>query len=450
MNKRLHKIIDSMMEQQIEDLQALLRIPSVSRGEPQPGMPLGEAMDAALGQALALAWRLGFTRIQNLDGLCGTIDFGEVEEMLGVLAHLDVVPAGEGWDHPPFGAEIHHGRIYARGVVDNKGPAVSALYALAAVREAGVPLTRRVRIILGCDEEIGWSCIDRYKQTEPDPDLAFSPDAEYPVVNCERGILQVRYEKNYRSGLRIHCGTAANVIPGSASATLPLPALPCPLPTGLSGRFAAHMVEVTGRGGHASKPELAANALQGLLQALAMQELPGEDQAAIRALAVLFSMDQHGESMGIDTTDDSGRLSLAPTVLRADQSGIALEMDCRYPHSQTTESLLATWDGLFAAAGFVRTQTRNTPGHLVPLGSELVTGLLKVYTQYMGKEARPLAIGGGTYARAFRGAVGFGPVPAGEASQCHMPNESMSLGEIRTNTILLAEAICELAGTKKD
>lgn len=428
-----------MMDRQIADLQALLRIPSVSRGE---------ALHDALTAALTLANRLGFADTQDLDGLCGTVDYGEGKETLGVLAHLDVVPAGEGWTWPPFGAEIHNGRIYARGVVDNKGPAVSALYALAAVREAGIKLTRRVRIILGCDEEIGWDCIARYKQTEPDPDLAFSPDADYPVVNAERGILQVRYEKKYPSALRIDCGTAANVIPGTASATLPKPALPFSLPPELTGSFEENTLTVTGRGGHASLPALAFNALQGLLQALVVQDLPPEDAKTVRALAVLLGMDQHGERMGIALTDDSGRLTLVPSILQADAEGMALEMDCRYPLSQTAEGLLATWDALFCEIGFSRTVTHGKAGHFVPEDSELVSGLLKVYTQYMERDARPLAIGGGTYARAFVGAVGFGPVPEGGASQCHMPDESMSLKELRTNTILLAEAICELAGEK--
>jgi len=335
-------------------------------------------------------------------------------------------------------------------VLDNKAAAVSSLYALAAVREAGIPLKRRVRIILGCDEETGASCMERYKLTEAAPDLAFTPDAEYPLVCAERHILQVRYEKKYRSSLRINCGTAANVIPGTAAAVLPGPALPCPLPPGLTGRFEGNTLTVLGRGGHASLPELAQNALQGLLQALTGQNLPPEDAVLMRSLAVLFGMDQHGERMNIDFTDDSGRITLVPTVLKVDGEGVALELDCRCPLTITGESLLKHWDSFFEVMGFSRARARELRGYRVPEESELVTTLMRVYTKHMGKASRPLAIGGGTYARAFPNMVAFGPVPEDEPSQCHMPNESMSLAEIRTNTVLLAEAICALAGENEE
>ena len=440
------KHINASMAQQIEDLQALLRIPSMSRGAAAPGMPLGESLHEALTYTLSLANRLGFSQTQSLDGFCGTVDYGDGAEMLGILVHLDVVPEGEGWTYPPFGAEIHDGRLYSRGVLDNKSSAVSALYALAAIRDAGLPLSRRVRIIFGCDEEAGWACMDRYKQTEPIPDLAFSPDAEYPVVYAERGILQARYEKPFVSSLRIDCGTAANVIPGTACAKLPAHALPCLLPPGLSAVCEENILTVIGCGGHASMPEFAHNALQGLLKVLTEQELPPEDAATIRALDSLFGMDQHGERMRLDFSDDSGRLSLVPTILQVNETVAALEMDCRYPLSLSADDLLKQWDSLFGAIGFVRTNTQNKSGHSVPVNSELVTKLMKVYTEHVGRNVHPLAIGGGTYARAFPNAVGFGPVREDEPSQCHMPNESMSLADIHENTILLAKAICVLAG----
>ena len=106
-----------------------------------------------------------------------------------------VVPAGSGWTSDPFTLTRKDGRLIGRGVLDDKGPAISSLYALRAIKEAGIPLKRRVRIFLGCDEERGWACVNRYKQTEPNPTLAFTPDGSYPVINSEKNIGQTTYTK---------------------------------------------------------------------------------------------------------------------------------------------------------------------------------------------------------------------------------------------------------------
>ena len=223
----LKERVNARFEEQLESMRELIAIPSVSRGEPLPGKPFGQNVHDALTYTLALANRLGFSDARSLDGYCGVVDYGAGDEQLLIMAHLDVVPAGPAWSSDAFQPEIRNGRLYGRGVVDDKGPAVSALYALAAVKEAGVPMRRRVRILFGCDEEKDWGCIARYKQTEPEPTLAFTPDGDYPVVNSEMSICQTVYEKKLAgSGVRINCGLAANVIPGEATAELPFAAEP--------------------------------------------------------------------------------------------------------------------------------------------------------------------------------------------------------------------------------
>ena len=150
------------------------------------------------------------------------MDYGTGEEQLGILAHLDVVPEGEGWTYPPYAAEIHDGRLYGRGTMDDKGPAFAALYAMKAIKECGVPLRRSVRLILGCDEESGMSCLKHYNRVAKAPTLSFSPDAEYPVVNSEKMIFRTEYEKKFDSAITLHAGTRRNVVPGEAVATVPL------------------------------------------------------------------------------------------------------------------------------------------------------------------------------------------------------------------------------------
>ena len=437
--------IEQTLPAQIEDLKALVRIPSVSRGDPaEEGKPFGKTVYEALQAALAIARRLGL-KAWDVDGYCGVVEYGEGEEVLGILAHLDVVPEGEGWSVPPYSATEKDGRIIGRGTLDDKSPALSAIYALAAAKECGLEMKRRVRVILGCDEEIGSLGVEHYLKVEGQPTLAFTPDAEYPVVNSEMGIMHTTYEKHYPSQLRIDCGTAANVIPGVIRAELPVKAVPVHAPAGYTVTYDENRITVEGRGGHASMPEFAKNALQALMKILTVQPLPDADKETVRALYALWQFDMHGESLGIDVTDESGRTTYSPDVIRFDETGVRFIADCRHPFTAKAEDLLQKWDDAYGKAGFARTDTVIKPGHFIPADSELVSTLMNIYNELNGSDSKPLSMGGGTYAREMENAVAFGIVREGEESMCHMPDESISIEDIRFNTMCMAEAIRRLA-----
>ena len=447
MNTTIRKIIDDTFDQQVEDLKTLVSFPSVSRGTPEPGMPLGRHVDGALNAALTLAKKLGFPNARSLDGYCGLVDYGEGDEMLMIMAHIDVVPAGPAWKSDPFRAEIRDGRMYGRGVIDDKGPLVSTLYALHAVKEAGIPLKRRVRILMGCDEEVDWACINRYKQTEPEPDLAFTPDGDYPVVHSEMSICHAEYTlKLTGSDVRIDCGIASNVVPGEAVAELSCPAVPVRAPKTVNIAVDGNRITVTGRGGHAAMPDLAVNALCYLFDALTMQQLSPEDLSAATALHAMFGYDLHGEGFGLDVSDDSGRLTLQPTMVRWDENGVKVTLDCRHPLSLTEEELQKKLDETFGAVGFARASFKDSLGHYIAPDSELVSTLLDIYAEHSGQRLPSEAIGGGTYARAFKNAVAFGAEPHNAPAEAHMPDESTGLEEMRFNTVVIADAITRLAG----
>ncbi|MCE5189151.1 MAG: Sapep family Mn(2+)-dependent dipeptidase [Eubacteriales bacterium] len=445
MEATFYDFIDRHFDEQLGALSRLIAFPSVSQGKPEPGMPLGRHIHNALEYTLELAREMGFSA-RSLDGYCGVIDYGEGDEMLMVMAHLDVVPVGSGWTSDPFTLTRRDGRLIGRGVMDDKGPALSALYALYAVKEAGIPLKRRVRIFLGCDEEMGWSCVNRYKQTEPEPTMAFTPDGQYPVIHSEKNIGQTTYTKRLSgSEVRISCGTAPNVIPGEAKAKLPFTPEPVQakhqmLLSGKEGELLA-----VGRAGHASTPQDAQNALLALLDALKEQPLNAEDLATASSLAALLGFDQHGEAFGLDAADDSGRLTLSADMLTWNESEVSVTLDCRFPFCVTPERLLAAEDKMFAEIGFTRTWQKISKGHYINPKSKLVQTLLSVYSDATGKKAAPLSIGGGTYARSFENAVGFGVEPEGEPAQAHMPDESCPVESIRFDTRLIAEAIKRLA-----
>lgn len=434
------------MDEQLDSLQKLISFPSVSQGKPEKGMPLGRDIHNALTYMLDLATGMGFSA-RSLDGYCGVVDYGKGEETLMIMAHLDVVPAGSGWTSDPFTLTRKDGRLIGRGTMDDKGPAISALYALRAIQEAGVPLKRKVRVFLGCDEERGMSCITRYKQTEPEPTLAFTPDGQYPVINSEKNIGQATYTKSMKnSEVRISCGTAPNVIPGEAVAGLTFMPEPVESTHGMMLSGKEGELRAVGRAGHASTPQDAQNALLALLDALREQPLNAEDLATASSLAALLGFDQHGEAFGLDIADESGRLTLSPNMLEWTESSVSITVDCRFPFSVTPERLLAALDEKFGQIGFSRTWQKISKGHFIDPNCELVSTLLDIYSKATGKRSEAISIGGGTYARAFENAVAFGVEPLGEHAQAHMPDEYCTIESIRFDTRLMAEAIARLAG----
>ena len=181
--------VEELREELLADLKRWIAIPSVL-GEAAPDAPFGAETRRMLDLAMETAERYGFkTRV--FDGYCGDVSLGEGAQTMGILAHLDVVPLGDGWTHDPLGCEIEDGRVYGRGVIDDKGPALAALYAMRAVRDAGIPLQDGVRLILGCDEETGMQDMRHYASVNKMPDYGFSPDAEFPVINIEKGGLAI-------------------------------------------------------------------------------------------------------------------------------------------------------------------------------------------------------------------------------------------------------------------
>ncbi|MDL2236097.1 Sapep family Mn(2+)-dependent dipeptidase [Christensenellaceae bacterium OttesenSCG-928-L17] len=454
LEQRLTAAIDEMLPAQMASLKELIRFESVKQ-PPKNGMPFGEEMQRALSYTLALCETFGL-QTRDLEGYVGVAEHGSGKETLGILAHLDVVPAGDGWSIGPFSGEIKDGRLYGRGALDDKGPLLSAVYALAAIIRLEIPLSHKVQLIFGCDEESGWACMDRFKRTEPMPDIAFSPDAEYPLVYSERAIVQATFRaRTHGSKLSIHSGERANVVPGTAYAIVPKDiAVPASFASPGEGFTIEVLPEadgtriaVTGFSAHASMPEKGKNALQCLLALLCELPLPCHDKLIVRTLHNAFLMDMHGETLGVDTLDHSGRLTLNIGMLHFDGEHADITVDARSPETLLPEVLLSTISSALNPAGFVLHNSRIQGGHFVPEESPLVQRLMQVYRAQTGDhESQPLAIGGGTYARAIPMAVAFGCEFPDEEALVHMPNEYIPLNDIKRNTYIMADAILALAG----
>ena len=452
---KLDQIIESLQGEMTQTLRAWLKIPSL-KGEAAPGAPFGRELREMLDLALADCRRLGF-EAKDWDGYAGDAQMGEGsdEDALGILAHVDVVPAGDGWTREPFGAQLEGDVLYGRGTCDDKGPLAAALFAMRAVQLAGIPLSRKVKLIFGCDEESGMEDMKHYRKVAVMPRSGFSPDATYPVINLEKGMCGLELTAPLaREGLQVvelNAGTRTNVIPGAAEA----------LVAGgedLAGRVAdiskkygwpvTAQVEngnvrlrAVGVNGHAAYPESARNAIGQLL--ITLRDLGA--QGALKTLADAVGTQYYGEGLGVASEDGaSGKLTCNLGILRVKDGSLFATLDIRYP-------LLIAGDrlkGVIAAhlPGIEVTEKNLKLPHYVPETGRLVQALLDSYHEVTGGKREALSTGGGTYARFLDEGVGFGAAFPGDPDLAHQADERVSVASLVKNMKIFARAIVRLAG----
>ena len=455
MDAKLNAIIESMHDEMLDTLQKWIRVPSV-KGEAAPGAPFGKEVRSMLDMALADCEQMGF-KTQNFDGYIAHADLGEGsdEDALAILAHLDVVPEGDGWKYPPYGAVIENGRMYGRGTSDDKGPAVAALYAMKAVKDAGIPLRRKVRLILGCDEESGWEDIAHYNKVATMPRMGFSPDASYPIINIEKGICRLELHGVLSNeGLQViafNNGERPNVIPGRASALVAGDAatvaqaeaaakkLDIPAEVQLTDKGVS--ITVTGISGHAAYPETARNANGEML--LLLRELGV--QGNLRLLADKIGLDYKGEGLEISVSDGiSGYLTCNLGIIRADEGGVYATLDIRYPVMTNPDMIIKNVSASLPGMRVDAMEVKEP--HHVPAGSELVQNLLDAYHEVTGYERKCLYTGGGTYARSLQEGVAFGASFPQDEDLAHQANEYADIEGLYKNIKIFALAIVKLAG----
>jgi len=455
--KDLNQIIESLREPMTETLARWIKIPSV-KADPEPGAPFGAEVRRALDVALEDAAKMGF-EVRNFDGYAGDVRMGPLGvDPIAILAHLDVVPVGDGWQQDPFGAEIIDGKMYGRGTSDDKGPAVAALYAMYALKLAELPLNREVRLILGCDEESGWGCMKYYAEHCDMPKVGFSPDANFPVINTEKGMLGVRLTGAYAAdGLKvkeINVGERSNVIPGLAAATLCGDEALCAeankaaekLQLDVKAEMENGLVKLasTGIPGHAAFPEPARNAIGQLLLVLRELGVTG----ALRTLADCVGMEYDGKGLQIKCQDEvSGALTCNMGILRYnEQDGLFATLDIRYPilcdHKALADSLTAA----LAPDVTATVSSQKDPHHVAP-NSKLVTALMSAYAEVTGDtQSQPMAIGGGTYAKVLEEGVAFGSLFPDEEELAHQAGEYINLNSLLNNLAIFVKAIENLQG----
>ena len=461
---KIDALLAGMKDELIADMKAWISIPSV-QGEALPGKPFGENVAKALDLALDTARKYGF-ETRNIDYYAGDISFGSGKQTLGMLAHLDVVPAGEGWSHDPFGAEIADGNIYGRGTIDDKGPALCALHAMRAVRDAGVPLECGVRLILGCDEETGMSDMRYYASKVAMPDFGFSPDAGFPVINIEKGGCNVELtwqgsEEAEIPVLELYAGVRPNVVPAYAKAVVSTEKVSA---AEIAEKIAAHaekvnqklfvkdlgggQCEVSAEGvlSHGSLPEQGVNAASVLLIALKDIGAGANLAPALDMMTQCIGMEPDGASLNIKCDDElSHNLSCNLGILRWNGKDFSATLDIRYPLCTNEVEILGNIVKTVSKYGVCVKQIGGHTPHHVPAESKIVSGLMQVYNEITGDNAKPIAIGGGTYSRMMPNTVAFGPVFPWEEDRCHIADECINIESMMKATRIYAHAIAKLA-----
>jgi len=461
---KIEQYFEKHHQSMLEDICTLVQINS-EKMEAEEGKPYGRGPYEALQKALEIASKMGF-ETKNYDNYVGAIDFNHQEKALDILAHLDIVPGGDGWTVTmPFVPLIADGKLYGRGSADDKGPAMAALYAMKAVKDLGIPLTKNIRLILGTDEECGGSDLPHYYAVEEEAPATFSPDGSFPVVNIEKGRLGADFYCSWEedSGLprilSIQGGIKSNVVPGLAEAVIE------GLSADLAEKIAMEISQATkasftwkenenlititaiGENAHASHPEDGNNALTALLELLT--RLPFADSAGfdqVKAISTLFPHgDYLGKAAGVAMEDElSGELTLNFGILDYSVKELKGNFDCRAPICATSTNVKEVLQRNMAKMGIELAACDMYPPHYVPEDLPFIQILLDCYEEYTGNKGSCKAIGGGTYVHELERGVAFGSSMPETENHMHGPDEFAVIEELITSAKIFAQVIVEL------
>lgn len=490
------EILDTYKEEMVETLRELCRFPSVAEEtDPSAESPFGPAVQGALDYMLDKAARDGFA-VKNVDNYGGHIDFPgknataeDPGDIVALVGHLDVVPVGDlsQWESDPFEMEIRDGKMYGRGTVDDKGPLLAAYFAVRALKEAGFVPEKTIRIMLGCDEETNWDGMTYYMEHEKvTPVSGFSPDAMFPVLYAEKGCLAFEVEGTFKESpsgglhlVSVKGGSVVNAVPDKAEAVVEgtsaeLDAVRRAVGTFLAVHpdFGADAVTITepetgtpeaaarqrlqltfkGIPAHAAFPETGRSAVAMLCECFSGLPFASKDvNRAVRFFNDHIGYDYNGQRIGLAMADaPSGKLTFNAGLIEMDEAHVKWTIDVRHPVTTKAEDVLAKLQAAVAEGSgegdYTVTLLRNELPLYKPADDPMITALLESYKEFTGDTAaKPIAIGGATYARAVPNTVGFGPIMPGEPDMCHQANEFFSLDGYYTSAKIYAAAVKKLA-----
>lgn len=460
--------VEKRKDELIRNTQQLLHIKSLLDEEnATEDAPLGEGVKEALEFMLQLGEKDGFIS-KNVGNLAGHLELGQGEDLLGILCHVDVVPEGDGWTSDPFGAEIRDGKIFARGALDDKGPTMAAYYAMKIVKELNLPLSKRVRMIIGTDEESNWRCVDHYFKHEEMPTMGFAPDADFPIIYAEKGISDFDIVQKIKPQelsettvqvLSFQAGRRYNMVPDFAKASIQLVEEQTKMVQNfdrflnenqLKGKYyvenGVFFLEVEGVSAHGMEPNNGKNAGIYLAAFLANQELDEASTPFFTFISEYLLNDSRGNSLGVNYRDGiTGDLTINIGKLSYNlQEGGRLGVNLRYPVTNDIANTKEALEKLLSEKGFSIENFSDSKPHHVDEKDVLIQTLKKVYEDQTGEKAELISIGGGTYARSLKSGVAFGPLFPGREDIAHQKDEYMYIEDLLKATAIYAQAIYEL------
>ena len=465
----LNKYIDSKKDEMIQKLKELINIPSVYEKSDDQNMPFGKNANSALEYILNLGDSLGF-KTKNVDGYCGYIEFGKGSELVGIIGHLDVVPANDNWTYSPFNATIHDNKIYGRGSIDDKGPVIASLYAMKAVMD-NCQINKRVRLILGLDEERSWKCINYYKEHEEIPSIGFSPDADFPCIYAEKAILttylSTEYKPNVESNIyikEIDCNNNPdNVVPKictillSITDNIDMSQLISNLKDIISKynfninyeiiddnnlKIASH-----GKEAHSAHPDLGINAISRLIVTINDLLKHYNNNIDLFEFFCKFINTQYdGKNLGINYKDESGTLTLNVGNFFYNNNRITIGINMRIPINTTIDTIENAYLDKLSSYINIRYEKKDSKKDIyVNKNSYLVRTLCNIFNEMNNSNFEPIAIGGATYARAFDNCISFGANIPGQKDICHQSDEFITIDNLVFASKTYAKAIYELS-----
>lgn len=461
--------INNLKDEIISETQKLIQIPSVNSKSNNPSHPFGENANKSLEYILDLGKKLGF-RTKNIDGYCGYIEFGEGDKLVGIIGHLDVVPEGDNWTFPPFSGTLSDNKIFGRGSIDDKGPVVASLYAMKTVMD-NCKINKRVRLILGLNEENDWKCIKYYKEHEEWPTIGFSPDADFPCIYAEKGIispyLNMDYSKFEKKDIlleNIDCNNnAINVVPKICSCVLKINNKNISSSEFINNlkkiisehnyeidiyKIDEHSIKLTSHGvqAHAAHPDLGVNSISRLV--ITLDQIFKTYNINIPIFDFFnkyINIQYDGQDLGIACEDESGKLTLNVGKFELNNHVLKIGMNLRVPIKtkladieKTIQNQLSSYENIELIV-----QDKKEPLY-VPKDSYLVKTLCNIFNEVTNSSLEPIAIGGATYARAFENCISFGANLPGQEDMCHKTDEFISIDNLILATKIYARAIYEL------
>lgn len=452
-SKKAHEYVPAAKEL----LCSLISHKSVA-AEPLEGMPYGKDCAECLAFAQKYLENEGYT-VRNFENHAITADFGEGEPELGILCHLDVVPAeGQKWSSDAFVPVIRNGRIYGRGAIDDKGPAAAVITAMRMIKDSGVRLGKNFRLILGSNEENGSTDMEYYTSKEKFPPMLFTPDGSFPIISIEKGM--VRYDMNcpFSNGsiISINGGSVYNAVPEAAQALVKgisadeirgaCGHVPCEnIIFSVTEQGENTLISAQGKGAHASTPEGGRNAVTAIISLLGTIPLDEKTSGIFKRLAEYFPFGEtDGNSAGLKRNDEkSGALTLVLSRLFLENGTLSAGFDCRFPVTVTGSEVTSALSSIAEKCGMTGKPVIVSEPHCADENSKMVKTLLSVYKECTGREGKCLAIGGGTYVHDTENGVAFG-AEWSEENNMHGADEFIGLDELEKDIQIYCEAILRL------